>query len=191
MIELIVAMAVFSVMAVMGYNGLRNFLVARQTLEDQQAALTRLETAFLIVQQDIENAVKRPVRDGLGGPEPALRGGETAASLLALTRARTWVPETGMDSDLRRVEYFVKDHRIVRRSWPVLDRTQTTKPLDQVLFTDIDGLSFRFYDDRWRGFWPLGNDPETLASLPRAVGVRVVFRDGRAVERLFLLGNAG
>lgn len=187
LLELLVVIAIFSVMSVLAYGGLRNFLAARGVASEQASRLAALETAFIFLQQDVEAAVPRPIRDELGGSEPALRGGQGAPALLALTRRGVNLRPASGHSDLRRIEYRLQGRALVRRVWPMLDRPQDAKPDDEVLVDDVEAASMRFYGGTWQPFWPAAGDAQDAAQLPRAIGVRIRFREGREIERLFML----
>lgn len=73
LLEVLVAIAIFSVMAVMAYEGLRNFLAARTLLENRTNAFHARVRGFAQLQQDLEQLVARPVRDELGDPVDAVR----------------------------------------------------------------------------------------------------------------------
>ena len=191
LLELLVVIAIFAVMSVLAYGGLRNFLTGRSVAASQGARLAALETAFVFLQQDVEAALPRPIRDQLGGAEPAFRGGEGAPALLQLTRrGANPRPQSGR-ADLRRIEYRLAEGRLVRRVWPMLDRPQDAKPEDEVLVEGVDAASVRFYAGNWLPFWPAAGDSADSAQLPRALGVRLRFHEGREIERLFLLPAGG
>lgn len=71
LLELLIALSIFSVMATMAYGGLKLVIDGNHQLEQAAASLSSLQRAFLFLQQDIEQAVSRGVRDELGTQESA------------------------------------------------------------------------------------------------------------------------
>lgn len=192
LIELLVAIAVFSVLAVFAYQGLRNFIVARARVTEHSEAFARVVTGVTMLQQDLENIAPRPIRDALGGPEPALAGATGVQPAIALTRHTAWAPLDDATPDLKRVEYRLQDGHLIRRTWAVLDRVPDSAFADRVVLDDVTAISFRFFDDgEWHDAWPRVRGAAQIANLPRAVSAQLVFANGRVIDRLFLLPGAG
>ncbi len=93
LLELLVALAVFAIMATAAYSGLRSVLFTRAAVEEQNRRLADVQLAVFRLAQDIEQATPRGIRDEYGDPEPALRGGDLLDDVLILTR-------TGWDNPL-------------------------------------------------------------------------------------------
>jgi general secretion pathway protein J len=193
LLELIVAIAIFAVLSVFGYQGLRNFLAARAALEAHNEAFLHMAKGFDLIEQDIEAAVMRPVRDSLGDPLPSLDGVRAqAGTLLSLTRHTAWAPFEEKTSDLRRIEYYLDGNTLLRRTWAVLDRVQDSTFSEQIALTEIALIEVQYLDEEeWTDVWPKARDPGSLQQLPSAIRLRVEFVNGLAVERLFLIAGAG
>ncbi len=186
LLELIVAIAVFSAMAAAGYGGLGNVLDAHAVLDARRVEFGNLVTAVNLLQQDVENVVARSVRDAFGDDVPAIRSGAGGA-LLELTRytAAGVFRESGVD--LRRVEYRLEAGQLFRVSWEELDRHQGSIPQRRLLLTDIAAIDFRFFSDAWTAYWPLRNDAASLNTLPKGMELMLRFRDGKTLRRTFLV----
>ena len=174
LLELLVALAIFSLLAVMSYNGLKTVLNQQAVTEEQADALARLQKLYLVMQRDIEQAVPRPVRDEYGDELPALAGAEA----LQLTRGGWSNPAGRLRSSLQRVGYAYEDEQLVRYSWNVLDRAQDSEPLRQALADEIEEMTIRYLgaNNEWEEQWPnplaAGNPQQTGAQdLPRAVEI--------------------
>ncbi len=166
LLEMVVALAIFSIMAVIAYRGLTGILDAREALEQDSARLSRLTFAVALIERDVRQALPRPVRDELGDPEPALVG---TVRLLALTRLGRSNPAQLAQASLERVEYGWADGTLRRIAWPVLDRAPNTEPQIQELISDLDGVQLRFLrgPDQWLDQWP---PPATTATGPSGPG---------------------
>jgi general secretion pathway protein J len=173
LLELLVALAIFSLLAVMSYNGLKIVLDQQAATEVQAEALAELQKVYLLLQRDVEQVVPRPIRDEYGDEQPALAGGDA----LQLTRGGWSNPAGRLRSSLQRVGYAFEDGQLVRYSWGVLDRAQDSEPQRQPLIGDIGEMTIRYLDGKneWQERWPnplaSGDDTAVLTALPGAVEI--------------------
>jgi general secretion pathway protein J len=173
LLELLVALSIFSLLAVMSYSGLKAVLNTQAGTEIQADALAELQKVYLLMQRDIEQVVPRPVRDEYGDEQPALSGDDA----LQLTRGGWSNPAGRLRSTLQRVGYDFQDRQLVRYSWAVLDRAQDSEPQRQVLLDDVEEMTIRYLaaNNEWEERWPNplavadGNVPAT--GLPRAIEI--------------------
>ena len=101
LLELLVALAIFGLLAAMSYSGLH--AVLQQQLYTEQAAerLGALQKLYLIMQRDIEQIVARTVRDEFGDAQLPVVGGDA----LQFTRGGWRNPAGRQRSTLQRVGY--------------------------------------------------------------------------------------
>ena len=192
LIELVVAIAIFSVMAVFAYQGLRNFIAMRAKIEAHEGTFIELVTAFNLLEQDFASALPRPVRDELGAAVAAVNGSGGPTPTFALTCQSAWAPLKEAGSDLRRVEYRLDHDTLIRRTWAVLDRLPDSKYTERALLRGLARIELQYFDTiQWVDAWPRTRGAPGLAQLPRAVSVVVNFTDGRRIERVFMLSGAG
>ena len=193
LLELLVALAVFSIMAIAAYSGLRNVLYTRAAVEEQNRRLAAVQLAVYRLEQDIEQTVPRGIRDEYGEPQAALLGGALADDRLTLTRAGWDNPLGQPRATLQRVAYRLRDGRLWRLHWPVLDRGGRIEPRETLLLDRVREFKARFLDqDDWRDDWPpplvSGDenkpDPDRL---PRAVEIRLILEDWGEIIRLLPL----
>ncbi|MEZ5543274.1 MAG: type II secretion system minor pseudopilin GspJ [Pseudomonadota bacterium] len=172
LLELLVALAIFSLLAVMAYGGLNSVLSQRAATAEAADQLGRLQKVYLLMERDLEQIVARPVRDEYGTELPPLVGSET----MQLTRGGWRNPLALARSTLQRVSYAFEDDQLVRYTWAVLDRAQDSQPVRQPLTDEITQLDIRYLDnDGWKTSWA-GASALTLpgvaaAVLPRAIEV--------------------
>ncbi len=193
LIELLVALVVFSLFAVMAYGGLGRLLEGRARLAAEQRVWEDLSIAFLRLSDDLANARARKVRDVAGFSLPALVGrpydsralGEPS---LELTRGGELHYGDGVHSDLRRVAWRLRDGRLVRITWPVLDRAPTTQPLESELLADVESFELQFQGQGGSG----QNWPPTGAQadpMPNAVEVTLSVKNAGSFRRVFLVNR--
>jgi general secretion pathway protein J len=189
LLELLVALAIFGLLATMSYSGLQAVMTQQSRTEEAADRLAELQKLYLIMQRDIEQVVLRPIRDEYGDTQPALIGGET----LQLTRAGWRNPVGRQRSTLQRVAYAYEDKQLVRYAWLVLDRAQDSEPMVQPLSDAIESLQIRYLgaDNEWKEQWPdtaTANAPATAqSSLPRIVEVTIEHENYGPIVWLFRL----
>ena len=193
LLELLVALAVFAILATAAYGGLRTVLFTRVAVETQSQRLAAVQLAFHRLGQDIEQAAPRGIRDEYGEPQAALLGDELADERLILTRAG-WANPLGQPrASLQRVAYRLRDGQLWRLHWPVLDRGGLVEPRETPVLDQVRELRIRFLDQNasWRNDWPPPASDDSsqrdLDALPRAVEISVTLEDWGEITRLLLL----
>lgn len=188
LLELVVATAIFSMLSVVAYNGLRNFMTSEAVLADRVAEFSSLQNAINLIERDIKNAVTRRVRDEFGDHVGAMR---FENEVFEFTRHRPGIPPEFTLVDMVRIDYVLTDNTLWRRTWDVLDRVPQTGFEEQKVLGGINGLTWEFYQNGWQEFWPRARDPFSQSRLPQAVRLTVNLENGRSVERVILIENQG
>lgn len=192
LLELLVALSIFALLAVMAYGGLRTVLEQRSVTGAEAQRLAELQKIYMLMQRDLEQAVPRPIRDEYGDTQPPLSGG----SAFQFTRGGWSNPLGHPRSDLQRVGYAFVDDHLVRYTWSVLDRAQDTQPQKQPLSDRITGMEVRFLaaNDKWLTQWP---DPSQVVTgapppvnLPRAVEITLHHKQYGDLVWLFRLPDS-
>ncbi|MDQ5910868.1 MAG: Type secretion system protein [Pseudomonadota bacterium] len=197
LLELLVALAVFAIMATAAYSGLRSVLFTRAAVEAQNRRLADVQLAVFRLVQDIQQATPRGIRDEYGDPEPALRGGDLLDDVLILTRAGWDNPLGQSRATLQRVAYRLREGRLWRLHWDVLDRGGAVAPRETLLLDQVQEFRARFLDqeDEWRNDWPppadqSAEDQRSDPNLPpRAVEITLTLEDWGAITRLLPLSG--
>ena len=180
LLELLVALAIFGLLAAMSYGGLQAVLVQQSHTEQAADRLGELQKMYLVMQRDIEQIVPRFVRDEFGDAQQPLIGGDT----LRLTRGGWRNPAGRQRSTLQRIGYAYEEQQLVRYTWSVLDRAQDSEPLKQPLIEDVERLQLRYLEsnDVWKEQWPDAADLVDnevaegllgLPALPKAIEVTI------------------
>jgi len=173
LLELLVSLAIFSLIAVMAYGGLETVLTQQARTGENAESLAALQKTYLIMQRDIEQIVPRPIRDEYGDSQPALIG----STLFQFTRGGWDNPANRPRSTLQRVGYSLQDQQLMRYAWMVLDRAQDSAPVQQPLVSDIKSMQVRYLDQtgNWQEQWPpqqTGGTPGVNPTdFPRAIEI--------------------
>lgn len=196
LLELLIAISVFSIMSMMAYSGLRSVLHARNHTDEQAQALRHLQWTEMLLAGDLRGLVERPVRDDYGDVAEALRSDEMGAATLTLTRAGWPNPLGQRRSTLQRVAWGLEDGHLVRTYWPMLDRAPASTPQRVDLLDGVEGFSLRFLDGggNWHDRWPDargGAGAGQAEVLPRAVEVSLVTARFGEIRRLYPLDARG
>ena len=160
LVELLVALAIFAVIAIMAYGGLSTVLQVHSHLEQQGTQLAQLQIAFTWLERDLEQIVSRSIRDEYGEKQPAIQGN---LQQLELTRAGWRNPAQQPRSTLQRVAYHLEDNSLWRSYWQVLDRAQDSRPLQVDLLSNLTEFKLRYLDShlQWHEQWPPSEILET------------------------------
>ena len=183
LLEVLVAIAIFGVVAVIAYGSLSSLMDSKRGVEDHAARLASLQLAFQLIQRDLAQAVDRPVRDELGGSEDAML--LSSAGQLAFTRIGEDLPATEQPrSRLERLEYQLRDDKLWRVRWRQLDRVQGTKADEMLLMDGINSWKLRFLDrnGNWQTGWPTA-----AGALPAAVELQLEHETWGKLRRVFLV----
>lgn len=189
LIEILVALTIFSLMAVMLFGG---FIAISNQVDWSRARAARLQqiqTSMIYLSRDFSQLQPRPVRSELGDfKEPALSADARNIYLVTLTRGG-WSNPAGIPrSTLQRVAYLLEDRQLVRLDWQVLDRLSGTEPRRIEILDDVNEVIIRYLDAQleWHENWPpLGSDNKVAAWVrPLAVEISLELSDHGRFTRL-------
>lgn len=189
LLELVIAVAIFSLVSVMAYSGLYSAQMTSQRVEEAGDRLSALQVAFSLLGRDLQQSVNRPVRDAFGEMQLAFLGARSGVgAMLEFTRTGLRNPAGFARSSLQRVAYAVEEDELLRLTWPSLDRGYGAEPLRTPILTGVKQVELRFMDiDRnWIDQWPPVTAQSTTESLlPIAVEITVETEDLGTLVRLF------
>jgi general secretion pathway protein J len=188
LLELVVAIAVFAVIAAMAYAGLRSILDSRRQVDAALDRLAELQRAVELLSDDLRQIVPRTVRDNQGADEAALRVLHWRASQLLFTRAGHANPLGLPRSSLQRIAYDLEGQTLVRRAYQTLDRAPGEQPLATPVLEAVTGFEIQLLDRNnvWRYDWPPADAP-TPQVLPRAVRFSLMLADQGRLTRVLVL----
>ncbi len=188
LLELLVALTIFAIVAVLAYGGLNQILKADAQLRAQQARLAAVQWVFSQMSQDFSQHLGREARDEFGDRLPALQGSHNQVQF---SRAGWANPLQQPRSQLQRVEWTLAQQQLSRAYWLSVDRARDALPQRAVLLEPVTALRLRYFDNRqqWHEVWPplrvLNTAGRELP--PSLAGVEVVLDlpDWGPLRRLF------
>lgn len=194
LVEALVALALFALIAMVGYRGLSAVIDGRSHLASDEKRWRDLDRMFAFWRSDLEAAIARSARNNFGQAEDAFMvdfdPGGTLDAALWLTRLGA-PGSDGLPAAPQRVGWRLREHRLERLTWSAPDRGPRSEPAVLAVLDGVATLSLRClwlastgpaWDTRWRT--PVHND------LPRAVEIGLELLDGRRLVRVFDLPAA-
>ena len=184
LVEILVALLMLSLLALMSYRGLGAVLDAREHIRQDSAKWERIALFFVRFQRDVELAAPRPVRFG-ASVAPAWVGGrnETAQARLEFSR---FASNEDIDT-AHRIGYLLNDKgEIELLLWPGLDVDPDTVPKHYPVLVGVKIFELQYMNAAlaWVDAWP--SAPNDLP-IPRAVRLRIVLSSDEEIVRVFVL----
>lgn len=128
LLELMVAVAVFAVVATLAHSGLQVILQTDSHTRARAALLAELQVTLSLLERDLLQVVPVGYRDAFGDRQPPLFFNPLASEPeLLLVRAGG-----GELQGLRRISWRVTESGLERRLWPVLDAGEDRPPLTRI-----------------------------------------------------------
>lgn len=183
LIEVLIALTVFAVLAAAVYISLNALSDAAFSQRQRSAELAELQRGLARLDADLRQLASRPVRAPAGELAPALMG--TSARLEA-TRAGWANPQAQRRSDLQRFGWQLSGADLIRSSWPVTDRTAAVAAIQESVLAEIEAFELAFLNQAgvWVESWPQEAAP---GALPRAVRYRLDSARFGRIERIVVL----
>lgn len=189
LIEVLVALAVFAILAALAYGVLNQTMANAELLNERMDRLHALQRTMRALSEDFMQLTPRPVRGDLGDDyAAALQTGLQSIYALELTRGGWNNPLALPRGTLQRAAYRIEDGQLLRYHWNVLDRTFNNELIGVSLLEGVDSIAFRFMQDNgeWTDRWP----PQAATGLPglrqrpRAVEIILTLQDEGTLTRL-------
>jgi general secretion pathway protein J len=181
LVEVLLAMAITGMVAVMAYSGLSIATSAAERHGETVRRIGELQTGVGWLVRDLRQIVNRPIVNAGDELEPAIRGTELQDQLLELTHTGWDNPRGQRRASVQRVRYRLDpDGNLWRDNWLTLDRVDDEEQLQEVkLLTGVTRFKLQFLKVKtdevstsalggeWVDTWPETEGDTT--TLPRAV----------------------
>ena len=176
LVEILIAMAVFAVISVITYTTLTSAINVSNRTSGVAQSLADIQRVLMLMERDLIQMAPRPVLDEYGEEQPAFFINGLSTEGFEFTRGGYQNPARLPRSLLKRIAYEVRDEKLYRKTWRVLDRaTQTEPEFEEPLIEGVTRFEIAAYENDWVERWP----PEEAGSqaqpgpdeLPRAVRV--------------------
>ena len=153
LLEMVVAVAIFAIMAAIAYTGLNHTIKVGIQVSESNLRLSELQFALSYFSSDWLQVSPRKVRNRYGDEESNIIIKDSSVSF---TRSGWANLLQRKRSNLQRVQYLVIDSKLVRRHWLSLDQGIGEEPLDNVLLHNVNALEVHFVDASEKAIdtWP-------------------------------------
>lgn len=180
LLELLIVIAVFSIMSAAAYSSLQNSLTAEEAFNASMRDLEEVQMSLALFERDIVQLRQRAVRDAYGDEQAAIV--LTNGRELLFTRGGNFSSLKLDQTELLRVAYSLRDGQLIRSHWRHLDSTQGDRPLETALLSGVNRLQIRVLDQNnlWHLDWPLSAN-----SRIRAVELTIELEGWGEIRRLF------
>lgn len=179
LLELMIAMVIFSFMSIMAYGALANIFTSNEVITNQEKRLKELKRAMMFIDRDLRQVVLRSRSSGYDQSSPALISGQDEEGLIEFTRAGNSNPTDLVRSSLQRVRYDLQESKLKRMSWNLVDHIDA-EPVVMPLLDDVESFELRFLNDKktWEENWSSGE------SMPEAIELTMVHKNWGKIVRL-------
>lgn len=183
LIEVLVAVVIFTLLAAAAYTSIDTLLRTRALLHERAQKLQSLQTTLSRLERDLRQSMAAPVRAEYGDSIPALRG---TPALLELTRSGYANPLGQNRARIERVQWVLRDDVLNRVTFPVLDRAINTQPIITPMMPEVTRFTLSYFDGtQWQNQWPRSNSPDqSNAPLPSAVAISLETKAYGALRRV-------
>jgi general secretion pathway protein J len=187
LLEVLVAIGIFSVVAIVSYTTLDSYLDQRERLTVHYAKFERLQRLFLLLERDIQFIVGRTVRDG-GDIKPAIDSAQ-GDMLIGMTVAQPDV-QSAAGVSLKRVEWRLEGNELIRYQWSTLDHNGNIKPAQLLVSDEIQNveLDYLFYTPN-QGLD--SKDKLEPDEFPGGVELNITLISGGLYRRVFAIAQGG
>ena len=153
LLEMIVAVAIFAVMASIAYSGLNHTIKTGNQVNESNQRLSELQFALSYFSRDWLQVSSRKVRNQYGDEESNILIEDNSISF---TRSGWSNLLQRKRSNLQRVQYLVLDNKLVRRHWLSLDQGIGEEPFESVMLHNVNTLEISFLDAAEKAIesWP-------------------------------------
>ncbi len=199
LIEVLVAIIIFAVLALISYRTLTSLFQTRERLQQESSALRDQALFFARLQSDLNSFLRRENRNADGQLEPALR---LFANVANPNDARITFTRTGFAANIgtsaapQRIGYRLKDNTIELLIWAGLEQAPRAEPKAYPALKNVREFSWRALEPRrdapaeWRADWPTREHTDAYTLPPAALELTITPMNGAPIVRVFALRGA-
>ncbi|MCF6193205.1 MAG: type II secretion system minor pseudopilin GspJ [Kangiellaceae bacterium] len=192
LLEILVAMAIASLIGVGAMVLLDRATVAHQNIQQKGDRYNAIERTMLFISNDIQQIAPRKFRDEFGDIKENLTSDDSIGKThLSFTRLGRRNPARLARSNLEKLTYLVEDEKLKRISYLYPDGMSVEQGLNRTLLDKIDKLSLQFFDgEDWSDFWPVDTAASSKKNtLPVAIRVTLELQDIGPINRLYVISD--
>lgn len=179
LVEMLVALSIFAMIAAMGVTLLRSSVDTQDAVQARLKTMGGINRLRAVMANDLAQAVQRPTRGSAGEAVPAFVGSSTG---FAFVHGGAAALDGSPRPNVERVAYALAGGEWRRATQPMLDGTALSA--GDRLVAEVTSVAVRYRDER--GNWGDSWTSEPGDRLPRAVEVRMTRTAREPLTMLFL-----
>ena len=145
LIEILVAMAIFAIIATLSTAGLKAVINQYQATKTAQVEIISAQRALLKITQDVLQVVYRTSKNEFDKQEDSLRLDEQDLGVTLLTGGwHNWTDQTR--SNLQLVHYHLVSDQLVRSHWQILDDTSPDRAINIPWVSNVESFKVALLD---------------------------------------------
>ena len=193
LLEVLIAAAIMATIATLAFGSLQVADRAREVSEERLTDFQKLDRAWLMLEDDLRNALGYQSRSSFGDAIPALQISYTEDYWLNLLRGGKANPLGVFRTELLRVAYRTDEDDVLwRDSWYDPGNVDPEQARQQKVLEGVNEVEVRVLpdtansvgEDAWSEEWPLaGKD----ATLPLAIRITLDIEGRGELERVFMM----
>lgn len=179
LLEVLIAMMIFSLMSVMAYTGLSTVIRGNEVITAKEESLKELQRTMMFLERDMRQLVPRPRTTGFNERAKAFDYGLDSEGLVEFSRAGNPNPIGLKRSSLQRVRYDLEEKTLTRKSWALVDHIDL-EPTQMELLNEVESFELRLLDqnDEWQENW------RDEVQVPKAVEINIEHKRWGKISRL-------
>ena len=189
LVELLVALAIFAVIAGFAYRGLQAMLDTREALQNESRKWRDIALFVGRIERDLSAVLATQAPPGISRRmAPVSQNVPSMGSQgLALIRSGSVLQENALAAP-QRVAWRLNGNVVERLMWSSLDASPREEPQAVAVLASATALDFRFLDlnGEWRRNWEGTNN-----AVPAAVEVTLKLASGETIVRLVDMPRIG
>ncbi|MGH1536989.1 MAG: type II secretion system minor pseudopilin GspJ [Gammaproteobacteria bacterium] len=192
LIEMMIAIFLFSIVSVMAYGGINYVLKGQNYLQSSSNQLKDMQLTFRYFEKDINQMINRSVRNQYQDLQPSFVGNED--KVFSFTHAGWRNPANLTRSKMQRVSYELDENILKRHTWGQLDGAIAEEFFTTDLLEGVESIQLRYLDqaNQWQSTWPPLNNSTVQQSgivqqfdIPRALELTIKMENMEEIKRLF------
>lgn len=187
LIELMVAIFIFAIIAIISYRTLSSLVSTQQIVTSTQDKWSGIGNAVSWLTSSWNRSIPLVVRDENGSLLPAVLGKDKLSgnfdAQLELTLSGYIRDPIYGSTPPKRLGFRYINGQLFLVTWPVLNRVVTTQPQLDLLMDNVASFqqSFLYPDKQWRDEWPPSNVP--IDKMPMGLKVTILMKSGETIIR--------
>lgn len=173
LIEILIALFIFAIIAVITASVLHTVYDARQNLKVKETQLTALQITTALLQHDMRQIINRPSIANNGSKQAAVVGLFNEVDFSCA--CNSGLDAINQQSDLQRIKYYVQNGDFIRQSYASVDQNDTNASSKKVLLTHVTQFEVNYLDSNnlFAQTWFMENNNNQL---PKAIYFKITLQ---------------